>query len=324
MIRLLPENLLEIRSLFIYEIRRIFHENNYLEVETPLMNPGGNVEAFIDSFQIARSSIRKSPEDYGKNQGKYLITSPEYNLKSQFAHCEKNIFQIAHCFREGDVGSLHTEEFLMLEWYRRDCSMEDLMEECCNLFFSLSKLSFSKIKFSPDDVKYITIEELFKKYTGCTLQYDDLLKYSIDKKYINSYMEENKPRYDEIFFLIFLNEIEIHLEEDVPCFIYNYPEELAALSRIENGSARRFEIYWKGKELANGYEELKGKKENLHRFRNENRLRSQQNKNEIPFEDQFLDSMDLLPDSSGIALGLDRLLMALLDESDIRKVTPFL
>jgi len=323
-IKILPEKIIEIRSLFIFEIRRIFHKNNYIELETPLLNPGGNVEAFIDSFQILRTSNRKSPEDDGKNRGKYLITSPEYNLKTQLAHTGKNIFQIAHCFREGDVGSLHTEEFLMLEWYRQNCPLEDLMEECRTIFHSLSILPFSKIKFLPDDVQFYTVQDLFIKFTGCSLDYDNLLEYSINKKYIHSFSVANKPRYDEIFFVIFLNEIERYLGMDAPCFIYNYPDQLAALSRIENGFARRFEIYWKGIELANGYEELKGKEENLKRFRYENSLRTLQKKNKIPHEDQFLDSMDLLPDACGIALGLDRLLMVLLNESDIRSITPFL
>jgi len=324
MIQLMSDSNLEIRSSFLYEVRRIFYNNSYMEIETPLLNPGGNVEAFIDPIEVKRTGIKKSPEDKGINRGRYLITSPEYNLKSQFVHSKRNLFQIAHCFREGDVGRLHTEEFLMLEWYRRDCTLEGFMEECRELLFALSNLPFVKNRFLLTDITVLSVEELFRKNLNCGLEFDDLCQYGEKQGYLRLQDKSIQPRYDEIFYIIFLNEIEKHLGNNAPCFIYNYPPELAALSKIENGRARRFEIYWKGVEMANGYEELRGRDENLNRFQKENQLRLQQNKNTIVFEEQYLECMDELPQSCGIALGLDRLLMVLLNESSIHEITPFI
>ncbi|MDH5655931.1 MAG: hypothetical protein OEZ34_08485 [Spirochaetia bacterium] len=322
MLRLLTDHYLEIRSSFIYEVRRFFIKKNYLEIQTPLLNPGGNIEAFIDPFTVNRNSKRKSPEGSENNSIGYLITSPEYNLKSQFSHSKKNLFEIAHCFRQGDKGRLHTEEFLMLEWYRRDVQIENFIQETLELIHFLSEKRFSKENFKFSDIQVHSVESLFIKYTGSKLDYQSLYNCAEKKGYLQ--FSPSQPRYDELFFLLFLNEIEHHLGKNAPEALYRYPSELAALSKINGPYAERFEIYWKGIELANGYEELAGKKENILRFQKENQLRIMQNKNEIPFEEQFLENIDFLPQSCGCALGLDRLLMLLLKEERIDKVSPFI
>lgn len=320
MIRQIPLSVLKNRALFLREIRHFYEENGYLEVETPLMNPGANIEAFLEPFRAIRSGIRKSPEA-GASRNGFLITSPEYNLKILLADHRERIFQIAHCFREGDVGGSHTEEFLMLEWYRPDCDEFCLMEECDSLLSRLSRLPFCRITPLTTPALRLSVDEAFERYAGCGLGYEGLLrKVESSGLLVRS---RSEPRYDELFFLVFLNEIERHLGHDTPCFLYGYPEELAALSRCENGRARRFEIYWKGSEVANGYFELTGREAHEKRFLHENTIRLSRGEEAFPPEERFLGCCDRIPDAGGVALGLDRLFMVLCAEESFKNITPF-
>lgn len=320
MIRSLSAEMHTLRGDFLRDVRQFFFDRNYLEIETPLLNPTGNIEAFMDPLQVVRSGIRKSPEDTGKNRRAFLITSPEYNMKIALAQTKRSVFQIAHCFREGETGRHHTEEFLMLEWYRPGFDEMDLMKECADLLRYLAVKPYSKKK--PPDAEFPVheIKDLFQKFAGSSLD-----KQALENacRQIGLVKGEEKLRYDELFFLIFLNQIENRLGPN-PQFVLGYPEELASLSRVENGRGRRFELFWDEVELANGYYELKDVSEHIRRFERENGLRKLLGKEPMEADVQFLDSLPEMPDASGVALGLDRLLMVLLDADSISEVSPFL
>jgi len=322
MIRILPLPLFMQRAEYLSFIRRTFIENGYTEIETPLLNPGGNVEAFLDPFRVFRSAPRKSP-DLPRFDDGYLITSPEYNLKILVAEYRIDLFQLAHSFREGDCGGMHTEEFLMLEWYRLGADEFALMDECETLLARAVQEPFSTIRTFPKP-KRLSIASLFEQNIGCGLSRSELERAALERRLVTAETAESS-RYDELFFLLFLNEIEPTLGSDgTPCFVYGYPAELAALSRIDgSGTARRFELYWMGTELANGYFELTGKENHRRRFEFENGLRREQNKAELQPDGQFLDAMDRFPDCGGVALGLDRLFMLLAGKSKLTEVTPF-
>ena len=323
MIRILKPAAWEARAKFLSDVRAFFRSRDVLEVETPLLNVHGTVEPFLDPFSVARTARPKSPSAKEPAHNSFLITSPEYNLKILLSALQRDIFQIAHCFREGDSGDHHSEEFLMLEWYRVGYDELHLMKETALLVESLARQPYSIISFEAPTSH--TVADLFQQYCDCGLsrpQLEDALR----RFALVGPREQPKTlRYDELFFALFLNRIEPHIGRTAPAFVYDYPPELAALSVIEEGRARRFELFWKGQELANGYFELCNPEEQVARFAQENALRQQLGKPFMPADPQFVAALERgLPPCSGIALGLDRLLMVLLGEDSLAAVSPFL
>ncbi len=319
MIRSLSLPVLETRSAFLSAVRRFFFDRGYIEVETPLLNPTGGFEPFLDPIRVSRSGVRKSPEHKEKETG-YLVTSPEYNLKIIAADVRRDVFQIAHVFREGDAGPIHTEEFLMLEWYKMDADDRALAAETRALLESVAAAPFSRTRIGT--VKSWTVEELLRRHASCGMGKTELWK-AAQGAGLTLSGSADALRYDEIFFTVFLNLIEPGISEGVH-FIHDYPKELAALARIEGEKARRFEVYWNGIELANGYFELASRREQEERFAGENELRERLGKPRMEMNHQFLDAVGRLPDCAGIALGLDRLLLVLLGARTVAEVSPFL
>lgn len=317
LIRPLTTKIWRFRSQILTQIRLFFQQRGYLEVNTPILNPTGAVEPFIDSFQIRRQVRPKSPEALPRDDG-WLITSPEYNLKILAAELKTPVFEISHSFREGDQGGEHTEEFLMLEWYNLGARMDDLIVETHHLLHFLEK--GSPAPTNGPEPRRQTIEQLFQEHVGCGLAFEDLAE-AARKRGLGSHND----RYDELFFSLFLNEVEPKLKTDSPLFLTHYPMPLAALSQREGSVARRFEVYWKGRELANGYEELLDHDEHERRFAEYNAIRKAMGRVEMEVDPQFMEMLRnrSLPPCSGIALGIERLLMVLLDVNRISEVSPF-
>jgi len=322
MIRSLSPQVLQIRSDFLGDVRTYFKERNYIEVETPLLNPEGGLEPFIDPFTVARKGVRKSIQASPQKNPGYLITSPELNMKMILKDIRRDIFQISHCFREGDSGDLHSEEFLMLEWYKVNVDEFILMKECADLLKFLSLRHYSRI--AVEEEKFRPVLEVMESCCECSFNREEM-EIALQKfKLIGKNEDIKKLRYDEIFFTLFLNLAESRLGMESPEFIYHYPAELASLSKIEDNISRRFELYWKGIELANGYYEPTTRKEYEECYARENRLRKILGKEIMPPSEQFLSTFENnYPESSGIALGLDRLLMVLLEKKTISEVSPF-
>jgi elongation factor P--(R)-beta-lysine ligase len=304
------------------------------------MNPFGNFEPFIDPVKIERFFIKKSPESDsypkdGRNES-WLITSPEYNLKTILPDADKGIFQIAHCFREGDTGRHHSVEFLMLEWYRKNFTHKELISETLELI-SFLKDSMKNILpelqseiFKPE---IYTIAELFRIHCDPEADFSAgisktfLIDYVKRKGLHGKYEDPAFLRYDELFFSVFLNEIEPNLNPEQPVVVTDYPPELRANSRITGLTAARFEIYWKGVELANGYFEETDPSEQVKIFNEENELRRKMNKPEMRINEDLILSLQEIHNShipvSGIALGVDRLLMVLCNKNELKEVSPF-
>jgi len=316
LIRPLSHEVWHFRKQVLTSLRDFFDERGFLEVSTPGLNPTGAVEPFIDSFQVERHAPAKSQRQ-SPGQG-YLITSPEYNLKILAAELKTNVYEICHVFREGDRGPEHTEEFLMLEWYALGSNMEDLLAQTTELIQLVgARLDRSEI---PVRFERHTIEELFRKYAGCGTDHGDLLdvaeKLGLGKR---------EDRYDELFFSIFLNRVEPNLQSTLPFFITDYPAPLAALSRVNGKIARRFELYWGGLEIANGYEELLDYDEHVRRFQEFNEIRIGTGRKAIEADSQFMAVLreKSLQPCAGIALGIERLMMALLRTNQIDSISPF-
>ncbi|MBE7437739.1 MAG: hypothetical protein HS115_04720 [Spirochaetales bacterium] len=302
-----------LRSLFFRAVRDFFHDRNYLEVETPLLCPGLIAEPFMDYFEIQRPDNLKVPFEHDRE---FLPASPEGYLKAVLTRTGGNIFEISHAFRAGERSDLHTEEFLMLEWYHVGADLDSLMDEAYSLMQHLSR----PLKCPLPQMRMQSIEQLFWEHCRCSTAESSLAEFLAKER-----PDTSAGRYDEMFFLIFLQWIEPHLGRTHIDFIYDYPPQLAALSTIEGNHARRFEIYWQGVELANGYQELLDPQEQDKRMAGAAAMRKDLGRPEIPMNESFDRAWRSanLPLVAGIAMGIERLLMLLCGETSLKTVSPF-
>ncbi|MCS7206132.1 MAG: hypothetical protein NZ853_10590 [Leptospiraceae bacterium] len=302
--------LLEVQvfSDFLYEIRTFFRKKNFIEVETPLLNPFSTPEPHIQAFQIGKE---------------YLITSPEFNLKTLVSWYKKNLFQIAHVFRKGDESKHHRKEFLMLEWYHIDYDHFDLMEEVKELLLYLSETipQFHKIT----TFRKISIKELFYQKFQRGFHKEDLIEIIQEHQLTESkkLATLEQEEYDDLFFLVFLSLIEPKLETEEPLFLYGYPKELRAYSRLDPDDPEiscRFELYWKTWEIANGYYEISNPQEQWEVFQQEIQKRKRLHKPIPPISETFLRALPL-PRCAGISIGLERLYLAFRNLKDISQIS---
>lgn len=286
------------RARIIREIRRYFEKEGYLEVETPLRIPAPAPESHIDAI----------PSGDG-----FLHTSPELSMKRLLAAGYGPVFQICHCWREGERGRLHLPEFTMLEWYRTDSCYLGLMDECETLIRSLSSAlgSGERIVYQGIEIdlggtwERITVSQAFSRYTRFS-------------------MAEALQR--GLFDQLMVESIEPRLGISGPVFIHDYPASRGALARLKADDptvAERFELYIGGMELANAFSELTDPSEQRSRFIQEQEYRRALGKTIYSMPEKFLEELHGMPQASGIAMGLDRLVMLLLGLSSIDEVVAF-
>ncbi len=279
-------------------IRKFFNERGYLEVETPFLIPAPAPEANIDAI---------------KSSAGFLHTSPELCMKRLLASGYSRIFQICKCFRDSERGNLHLPEFTMLEWYRQGADYYSLMDECRDMVKHIAyetgpgerfRYQGKDIDLSGDWQK-ITVKEAFSNYTSST-----------PEEAVES----------ETFDEIMVEEIEPELDKGRPVFLYDYPVSLAALSRVKESNpevAERFELYIGGLELANAFSELTDPVEQRERFMKEAEKRKRSGRTGYPLPEKFIDDLEHMTASAGIAFGVDRLVMLLTDSASIDEVVTF-
>jgi len=295
---------MEKRAKAVSRIRKFFDESGYLEVETPVLVSKPGMEPFLNPF---RTEV-VDPKG-GKYNG-HLITSPEFAMKSLLAAGFPKIYQMVKCFRNGEnFGGLHNPEFTMLEWYRVGTDYVGIMDELEELITALT-VPYTRLwncAWAGKPFERISVAEAFEKYAG-----RDALELADD---------------ESEFYKVFLNEIEPQLGKGAPTILYDYPAQMAALSKVKTDDPRfaeRFELYMNGLEIANAFTELTDAAEQRRRFEEEREDRRRLGKHDYGFDEDFLSALEEgMPESGGIALGVDRLVMALLDEKDIRNVLAF-
>ena len=301
------------RAEFNAQIRQFFAHRNVMEVETPVLSNGTVTDVHLDAFaaEFAHSSN-------GKSSMLYLQTSPEFAMKRLLAADCGAIYQITKAFRNESGGRIHNPEFTMLEWYRPNFNDHDLMAEIDELMQQLLlcgpaiKLSYQQafeIHLGVDPLT-TSLEDL--KALVLSFSNDQWLKETTDKDVLLQWLFSMKVEPN-----LGANDLEINnLEsstEYLPCFVYDFPASQAALARInqeDDRVAHRFELYFKGLELANGYYELQDPQEHYQRFEQDNLSRIANGLVAKPIDTNFIDALNSgLPDCSGVALGLDRLFM---------------
>ncbi len=291
------ENLI-LRARVVQAIRAFFIENGYLEVETPLRIPVPIPEAHINGFT---------------SEGWHLQSSPEICMKRLVARGFDKIFQICKCFRKEERSHRHLTEMTLLEWYTAGNTYRELMDQTRELILYVAQkvnhknsLTYGKYTVSLDIAwQFITVSRAFKDYGGISME-----------KAIETDM------FDEIMAF----DIEPRLGGECPTFLFDYPAAMGALARLKPGTpaiAERFELYIAGMELANGFSELTDPQEQEQRFKKEIALRKAAGNPLTPIPYKFLSAIEHMPDTAGIALGIDRLVMLFTNENSIDKVVAF-
>lgn len=298
------------RARLMTSIRHFFHERNVLEVETPLLGQHTVTDPHIDSFSADYSA--------GKNTTHYLQTSPEYAMKRLLASGSGPIFQLCKAFRNGECGARHNPEFTMLEWYRPGFNHQQLMQEVDELLQAVLQCE------KADSISY---QELFIQY----LQFDPL-SVSLDtlKNKLTVHdiiIDSSTLHHDDCLNLLLTHCIEPHIGQSAPLFVYDFPASQAALAKIRDDNppvAERFEAYYKGYEIANGFHELGDSKEQEQRFIKDQNDRKALKRLAPDYDQRLLKALDnSFPDCAGVAIGIDRLLMILLNETTISRVLAF-
>ncbi|MCG6201743.1 elongation factor P--(R)-beta-lysine ligase [Psychromonas antarctica] len=307
------------RAKIIQTIRQFFIDRGLLEVETPTLSQAAVTDIHLSCFKtsfIGPQISSAKPSQLGVSL--YLQTSPEFHMKRLLSAGSGSIFQISKVFRNEESGRYHNPEFSLLEWYQVGFDHFLLMDEMDQLLqLVLCSESARRCTYQDAFLEVLAVDPLEAsiaelKEAGASLDLGDVLS-----------AEENR---DTILQLLFCVAIEPVIALHAPCFIYNFPASQAALAKISQHDPRvaeRFEVYYKGIELANGFNELSDSAEQLRRFEDDNRLRKLSGLVAMPIDYRFISSLPHLPDCAGVALGIDRLLMLAMGKSHINDVLSF-
>ncbi|BGI51215.1 MAG: elongation factor P--(R)-beta-lysine ligase [Arsenophonus endosymbiont of Ceratovacuna japonica] len=307
-------NLLK-RSNIITKIRHFFINRGVIEVETPILSKFTVTDIHISPFKTKFISPR-----INNSTKLYMITSPEYHMKRLLAAGSGPIYQIIKTFRNEEEGRYHNPEFTMLEWYRPNYNMHQLINEVDDL---LQKI------LDCQPTERISYQQAFQHY----LNIDPLSLESEEKKIRNIAIRlglnnaETEEDKDILLQFLFTMKIEPNLGKDKPIAIYHFPTSQASLAEInkeDNRVAERFSIYFHGIELADGFYELKDSQEQKKRFKYDNQKRRKMGLPEYHIDKYLIAALDkIITDCSGIALGLDRLIMLALNVEKIKDVISF-
>jgi len=302
------------RAEIIKAIRDFFYQRDVLEVETPNLSIASVTDVHLASFST--QFIGAGGE---KGIPLYLQTSPEYAMKRLLAAESGAIFQIGKAFRNEQAGSQHNPEFTMLEWYRPGFDHFQLMDEVDSLL---------QLILSSQPADKITYQEAFELHVGLdplVASLEELKLVCTKHGFANiSDIETDK---DILLQLLFCTQVEPHIGQEIPCFVYNYPASQASLSKICDSNksvAQRFELYYQNMELANGFNELTDAAEQEQRFELDNIKRQSMELAPAYIDSRLLGALKHgIPPCSGVALGVDRLIMLALGCKSIKQVLSF-
>ncbi len=324
------KNIYDTRIKITRLIREFFWSLDFVETDTPIAVKYPGQEPYLNPVPV----VFYDPASKAVNF--YLHTSPELAMKKLLAAGYEKIFQIVKCFRNHEsFGGIHNTEFSMIEWYRSPGKYQDIMDDTENLFkFVGDKLGKQTVKYRNKEVNILqkwdrlSMKEVWQKYLQVNL--DDYLEIKTIKKLAEDkgYKVDDSYAYEDIFFKIFLNEIEPHLGDENPVFVYDFPAQMTSLSRLcehDNRYAERFELYIGGLEVANAFGELTDAAKQKENLEKDKELRGKLGKATWPVDPDFISALAGLPAGAlaqvgGVALGVDRMVLLFTDAKDVNEV----
>jgi lysyl-tRNA synthetase class 2 len=317
-------------------VRAFFAARGFVEVETPALQLSPGMEVHLNAFATEwRDPLA------GSRQARYLHTSPEFAMKKLLAAGEPRIFQLARVWRNAEHGPTHHPEFTMLEWYRHDAGWEALVEDCEGLLRAtlaavppdLSQCTLrwnGRLSDPAQPFERLSVAEAFARWAGIDLlatapnaEAPDRAALAAQARAIGIAARPAES-WEDLFFRIFLERIEPLLGVERPTILHSYPASLAALARLHPADPRvaeRFELFVAGLELANGFGELTDSAEQRRRFERDMQRRQALYGTRFPVDEDFIAAVGQLPpETAGIALGFDRLVMLTTGASRIEDV----
>ena len=306
-------NLLK-RAAVMAEIRRFFTDRGVLEVETPCMS-----QATVTDIHLFPFETRFVGPGHSQGLNLYLMTSPEYHMKRLLAAGCGPVFQLCRSFRNEEMGRHHNPEFTMLEWYRPCYDMYRLINEVDDLLQQV-------LECQP--AESLSYQQAFQRHLEIDpLSADKAQLREVAAKLDLSNIADTEEDRDTLLQRLFTFGVEPQIGKDRPTFVYHFPASQASLAQIsteDHRVAERFEVYFKGIELANGFHELTDAHEQRLRFEQDNRKRAARGLPQQPIDNNLLAALEAgLPDCSGVALGVDRVVMLALGAESIGEVIAF-
>ena len=278
-------------SEFLNRIEVFFVHRGFLHLRTPFLVPCPGVDHHIDFMTVKACRTGRLWA---------LPTSPEIHLKKYLCQGYDRIFEIKNCFRDDLPSPHHWTEFTMLEWYRGFESLSKGVEDISQLL--------EELVGKPLSVDQTSLSQCFKDRTSFDLKPEttkEELSEWADKLNIETHPGD---QWNDLFFRIFMERVEPHLGLERPVVVFDWPARQSSLSQTKGGWSQRFELYWKGVELANAYQEVNDPDENMKIFKKERELRAEEKKPLCEFdEDFFKELFSAMPPAVGVALGLNRL-----------------
>lgn len=322
---------MSLRSRVLMGIRCFFQDRGFVEIDAPALVPIPGMEPHLDPMRVG-VGLRGKAEPFF-----YLHTSPEYCMKKLLSAGLDRIYCLGHVFRAGELSQSHNPEFTLLEWYRAEEDYNSVMADCEELVLHLAGMlgsseeiprPFSEPLHLGSPWPRITVWEAMEEHAGVDLQGVRTLSELVAVARSKGYKEvDTSWPWEDVFYKIFLQEVEPHLPKNRPFFLIDYPLEMASLARRKPEAPRwaeRFELYAGGLELANGFSELADPVEQEQRLLAEKTQREEMGKETFPVDYSFLEALRLgMPEAAGVAMGVDRLIMLLLGAKRIRDVLPF-
>lgn len=297
---------LQERARMLHLVRDFFYQRKILEVDCPALSSYASIDAHIDLIQTQTSSTESG----------FLHSSPEYGMKKLLSMGLGDIYQLSHVFRKEEKGRLHNTEFTMIEWYRADLTYFEFMQETLELIsLFLEKRESEMISYKDAFITYLDIDP-----SHASLQ--DLIKIVEKKSAIGSIPDLCM---DSILDYLWSYFIEPNLGIEKYTIVIDFPSTMAALAKTywnrDEKVAKRFEVYYSGVELANGYDELTDPEELKSRLQQENFRREVLGKAKLPLDPTFLEAMEKgIPSCYGVAVGFDRLLQLMLEKETIQEI----
>ena len=300
------------RGRILTATRAWFAARDFLEVDVPALVTSPGNEAHLHGFET------RLIHNDGSSSTRYLHTSPEFHCKKLLAAGEQRIFYLGHVFRNREQTPTHAPEFTMLEWYRARAPYLEIIEDT----LALVRLAAGEARFNwrgracdpLAEAEWLTVAEGFRNYAGV-----DLLATLDGNKPNRDALAAQSPvafqageSWSDIFSRILVEKIEPQLGNGRVTVFYEYPSCEAALARVcapDNRVAERFELYAAGVELANGFGELTDAGEQRRRFEEEMDIKERVYRERYPFDEELLEALLMMPEASGVALGMDRLIM---------------
>jgi lysyl-tRNA synthetase class 2 len=310
---------LEARARIVRAARAWFEAEGFLEVETPARVRAPGQEIHLDAV----------PAGAGADGGaRWLVTSPEYHMKRLLGAGFERIVQLGKAWRAGEVGPHHQPEFLIAEWYRAGAPLSAIADDCEALVRVGARAAGASNPALDlaGPFERTTVREVVERHAGVALDGDETVEALARKARAAGVDVTGRDSWDDVFFQLWLDRVEPRLGRGRPTFVFDWPAPLGALARRKDDDPRlveRFELYANGLELANAFGELTDAAEQRARFAAESETRARLGKAVYAVDEKLLAALPHMGPTSGVALGMDRLVMLVLGAVDIRNVVAF-